>query len=269
MYFIYTFFVQVFLIGVDFKTEVLELSMRWLNSGIPGMGYHLWFMNVIIPFYAIAPLLILLRKKSSKIYSTLAFVWLVFSELNFYFGLVSFPWYLNFINYISFMMLGDILKNIILPKVNINRYIFLVSLFICICLEMILKISLINDNPIGVANFILHDTFRSNIVVDPSTQQIFNLIAAVSLFCFFYSVTFQKNYTKLANFCFYLYLAHYAIEEVCGVIIMKVIAIVKLNIAYDAWFMILIRALIVLVVASICVLVLNKLFKLLFKKELF
>jgi len=118
---------------------------------------------------------------------------------------------------------------------------------------MILKMSLINGNPIGIAELILNDGGRSYIVVDPSPQQAFNLIAAISLFCFFYSVKVENNYTKLADFSFYLYLAHYAIEGVCMSIICRINSVLNLNVANDIWFMIIVRALMVLIVSAICV----------------
>lgn len=270
IYFIYALIVHGPLMGVDLRTEFLVLVNRLLTTGIPGTGYHLWFMNVIIPFYVIAPILILLRKRNIKTYCILTIAWLIFSECNFYFSLVSFPWYLSFIDYVPFIMLGDILKNIILPKENSKYiYIFLIVFVICIVAEMIMKMSLINGAPIGISEFILHDATKSFVVVDPNTQQIINLLASVALFSFYYSVKVEKNYSRLADFCFYIYLIHFVLEEVCMYAIRKAIIIFELNIATDAWFMIIIRTLMVLIVASICIYILNKFCNLIFKKELF
>lgn len=267
------YFAFTFLVTGGFREDsynkFIELINGWLNSGIPGMGFHLWFMNAIVPFYLLAPLLITLRKKNIKIYCAIAILWIIFSECNYYFGLIYFPWYLAFLNYISYMMLGDIVKNIVMPRIKVNRIIFIVVFAILISAEMILKMSLIWGNPVAIAEFIMHDGSRTSVVVDPNTQQIINLFAAVMIFSFFYTVKVKKSYTRLADFCFYIYLSHYAIESVCKAVIIKAIAIIGLATSIEAWYMIIIRATMAFAVASICVLILNKIYYLVSKKELF
>lgn len=44
------------------------LLEKWIATGIPGNGYHLWFMSVIIFFYAVAPLLVALKNYYKNIY---------------------------------------------------------------------------------------------------------------------------------------------------------------------------------------------------------
>lgn len=44
------------------------LLEKWIATGIPGNGYHLWFMSVIIFFYAVAPLLVVLKNYYKNIY---------------------------------------------------------------------------------------------------------------------------------------------------------------------------------------------------------
>lgn len=268
-YFVSTFVFDIRFKGVDASEELSELIDKWLNFGIPGIGYHLWFMNALIPFYFIAPLLIFIRKKNIKIYFILSVTWIIFTELNFYLEIVEFPWYLSFISYGSFMMLGDLLKNFILPKINVNKYIFLLICSVCIATEIILKIALLKDAPISIAEFILHDGTNSSIVIDPNARQILNLLAAIMIFCFFNNIVVKRNFSKTANFCLYVYLVHYAIEWVCLKIIENTIRILNMNISTEMAYIFVIRALMSLALSSFCIILLNKIHYLLFKKQLY
>lgn len=248
------FYVSYYLIFNEsgIKAKLIEEANYWVQNGIAGNAYHLWFMNVIIPFYIVAPLLIYIRKKNIKMYFLISVAWFVFSECNFYFEIIKFPWYFSFLNYISFMLLGDIIKNIVLPKKQGNfRYVYIVLFIVCIVIEMILKMSLISGRAISFAEFVLHDGARSNIVVDPYTQQCINLFASVMIYCFFYTVKVNANFLHLADFCFYIYLIHYLLEDICLKVIYMALSAFGIYVSADILFIV--RACLVLFVSSMIV----------------
>ena len=84
---------------IDFVIEARSLA----KFGYPTRGWHLWYMYTFTEIYLLVPFLIMLKRRNRIIfYMTGAALFLrpfVFE--------ISLPWYLTFLNYLWFYILGD------------------------------------------------------------------------------------------------------------------------------------------------------------------
>lgn len=68
-YFCWDLFLRIKSNGfLDIGSYLSKSLAKWVTTGIPGNGYHLWFMNVIVFFYIIAPFLLFLKNNYKNIY---------------------------------------------------------------------------------------------------------------------------------------------------------------------------------------------------------
>lgn len=235
----------------NIKPFIISLFKNWIKTGIPGNGWHLWFMRVIIFFYIVAPLLVFVRYKHKKVYLFIFCFSLGFSIINFYTSFINLSWYLGWIFYIPLIMAGDIIKNE-LPKVK-YKYIVLILFVLFIGIEFFIKASLLKGNENTLLRFIIHDGTKTDIVVDPQNFQIFNLTASFLLFYFFKNLDVENNYGKLAEMCFYIYLIHYALEGIVGGKLINILSKININIILDSWYWILLRGTAVLITSFVLI----------------
>lgn len=84
---------------IDFGLEMNSLA----DFGYPTRGWHLWFMYAFVGVYLLVPILMMLKRKSRKIFygiGILLFIRPFIFEINF-------PWYLIFLNYLWLYIAGD------------------------------------------------------------------------------------------------------------------------------------------------------------------
>lgn len=165
----------------------------------------------------------------------------------FYIFKISFPYYIRWIFYLPVIMTGDLVKKINKKHSN-GFYFFIVAVFSVglFAVEYLLKLELLQNSKNQFAYFLIHDGARTNIVVDPGTFQIFNLLFSVCIFYLFSKLQIKKNLSKLAEMSFYVYLIHYVLEGIVLALMMK--ADIKLNLGFclDSFFGFFIRASLVL-----------------------
>lgn len=226
------------------------LLEKWIATGIPGNGYHLWFMSVIIFFYAVAPLLVALKNYYKNIYIYITLYIVAFGQ--FYIFEISSPYYIRWIFYLPVIMTGDLVKEI--NKEHSNRFLFftvLVFSIVLLTVEYLLKLELLQNSKNQFIYFLIHDGTRTNIVVDPETLQIFNLLFSVCIFYLFSNLQIKKNLLKLAEMSFYVYLIHYVLEGIVSALMMK--ANIKFNLGFhlDSFFGFFVRAILVLLLSCL------------------
>ncbi len=244
---------------------IISQIKNWIISGIPGNGWHLWFMRVIVFFYIIAPLLILARCKNKKMYILFFIICLIISIVNFYKSLINLNLYFNWIFYIPIIIAGDIIKNE-LPKLK-YKYGILILFSLLIGIEFIIKALIIKGNENTVLRYIIHDGTRTDIVVDPNTFQIFNLMASFLLFYYFKHLTVIKNRVVLAEMCFYIYLIHYALESIVNTKLIKILSKINIKIVQDSWYWILIRGSVVLLISFVFIYLCKAIYLFLLKRQ--
>lgn len=230
--------------------------LSWGKIGIPGNGWHLWFMRVIILFYAVAPLLILFREKNSKLYILIFCISALFSILNFYIFNISLPWFISWIFYLPLIVFGDIIKNY-MPKSKFTLLLFVIAIILK-CFEYYMKASILTGNGNDLYRNLLNDGSRTDIVVDPQNFQIFNLLASMLLFYCFKNISVKKNRSNFAELCFYIYLIHYELEGIIGGILLKLSSSMHLTLFEDSWYWLLLRGSTVLVVSLFIVVLCKK-----------
>ena len=115
-----------------------------------------------------------------------------------------------------------------------------------------MKLELLQKSKNQLAYFLIHDGTRTNIVVDPETLQIFNLLFSVCIFYLFSNLRIKKNLSKLAEMSFYVYLIHYVLEGIVLALMMK--SNIKFNLSFhlDSFFGFFIRASLVLLLSCVC-----------------
>jgi len=228
------------------------LLKKWISTGIPGNGYHLWFMSVIIFFYAVAPVLLFLKNAYKNIYIYIYITLYIIALGQFYVFEVNFPYYIRWIFYLPVIMTGDFIKEI--NKKYSNRFLFFIVAVFSVSLlgiEYLMKLELLQNSKNQLVYFLIHDGTRTNIVVDPGTFQIFNLLFSVCIFYLFSKLQIKKNLSKLAEMSFYVYLIHYVLEGIVLALMMK--ADIKLNLGFclDSFFGFFIRASLVLFLSCV------------------
>lgn len=252
------------------KTKGLEnlnisyLLKNWVKTGIPGNGWHLWFMRVIIFFYLVAPLLILLRKNERKLYIIIFSLGFVFAVLNFYFSFINFNWQLNWIFYIPLIIAGDIIKNF-LPKPKHTILLFFVIILL-MGIEFLIKSLILNGSENIFFRFIIHDGLRTDCVVDPANYQLFNLLASILIFYVFKNIKVKQNRNDFAELCFYIYLVHYALEGIINGILLRTFSVLNIEVITDSWYWIIIRGTLVLAVSYFIMFVCREVHILVFEK---
>ena len=165
----------------------------------------------------------------------------------FYIFEINFPYYIRWVFYLPVIMTGDLVKKINKKHSN-GFHFFIVAVFSVglFAVEYLLKLELLQNSKNQFAYFLIHDGTRTNIVVDPGTFQIFNLLFSVCIFYLFSKLQIKKNLSKLAEMSFYVYLIHYVLEGIVLALMMK--ANIKLNLGFclDSFFGFFIRASLVL-----------------------
>lgn len=222
------------------------LLKKWIATGIPGNGYHLWFMNVIIFFYAVAPVLLFLK----NIYKNIYIILYIIALGQFYIFEVNFPYYIRWIFFLPVIMTGDFIKEI--NKKHSNRFLFFIVAVFSVSLlgiGYLMKLELLQNSKNQLAYFLIHDGVRTNIVVDPGTLQIFNLLFSVCIFYLFSKLQIKKSFSKFAEMSFYVYLIHYVLEGIVLALMMK--ANIKFNFGFhlDSFFGFFVRAILVLLLS--------------------
>ena len=171
-------------------------------------GGQLWFMYIIIPFYIVAPLIILFRKKCKIGYMILTPILLVLSVLNYHLGFVAFPWYLNFISYLPVIMFGDVLKNFV-KAFKYDWIIYLILYLIVVSLQIYLKQSIVfggNRNEFAITLF--NEGSRTFGLRDPNTLEVMNITCGSLVFLIFKKIKINIDLSYLASLSYYIYLIH-------------------------------------------------------------
>lgn len=168
----------------------------------------------------------------------------------FYVFEVNFPYYIRWIFYLPVIMTGDFIKEI--NKKYSNRFLFFIVAVFSVSLlgiEYLMKLELLGNSKNQLAYFLIHDGVRTNIVVDPGTFQIFNLLFSVCIFYLFSNLQIKKSFSKLAEMSFYVYLIHYVLEGIVLALMMK--ANIKFNFGFhlDSFFGFFVRAIFVLLLS--------------------
>lgn len=252
LYILWDLFLKIKATGFsDSGIYFLQLIKKWISTGIPGSGYHLWFMWVIIGFYLIAPLLIWLKNNYNNIYIYIYITLYIAGIGVFYFCPRKLPYYINWIFYLPVIMTGDFIKQL---KNNHSKKInFLVAVFAVVLLvfEYFLKTLLLQGSENYLVKFLIHDGARSNIVVDPEAFQIFNLLFSVCVFFVFSGLKIKANLSKLAEISFYIYLVHYVLEGIVFGLMIKILSKSEINFSAESFAGFFIRALIVLFLSAV------------------
>ena len=149
-------------------------------------------------------------------------------------------------------MTGDFIKEI--NKKHSDRFLFFIAIVFSVGLmgiEYLMKLELLQKSKNQLAYFLIHDGIRANIVVDPETLQIFNLLFSVCIFYLFSNLQIKKNLSKLAEMSFYVYLIHYVLEGIVLALMMK--ANIKFNFGFhlDSFFGFFVRAILVLLLSCL------------------
>lgn len=149
-------------------------------------------------------------------------------------------------------MTGDIIKELKKYFGKKIKFAIIIVAVIFFAAEYFLKIQLLNDSKNQLIYFLIHDGYRSNIVVDPATLQIFNLAFSICVFCLFSSLKIKKNFSRLAEMSFYVYLIHYVLEGIVLSVMVKMMTKYGINFSIDSFCCFFVRGVIVLGISVVC-----------------
>lgn len=187
----------------------LEPIKNWI-LGAP--FYHMWYLYMLIGLYAVAPLLILLKKEiKQKTYLKLSVVLLILGAI------ISLHeqllWIIQFINYIGYFMIGSSLKEYFSnKKINIKIPLLIsgASFFMVFFItEIFVKYNLYNK------------TLYFYSYLSP-----FVIFGSISLYIVFLNININLDiFSKLAPHTFNIYLIHAGVLSIISIITFKILKI--------------------------------------------
>lgn len=251
LYFLYCIVISYYKDNSSNISNIVSLLIeRWIDVGIPGEGYHLWFMNILIPIYLFIPLISYVKHKSINIYYSIFIILFVFSEINFYFLNINTKWYFEFIYYIPFVILGDLVNSIIINnnnKISNNHLVLILTIILLV--EFSFKILSIAGYQSSFIALILNEKNKLYVINDPDSRQLLNLLASVVVFAIFKSINVNKDLHIMSDLMFYVYLIHFGLENIVNRTLVSIFNIFGLSIIEYPWYWLLIRGLIVFIIS--------------------
>lgn len=201
--------------------------------------YHMWYLYMLIGLYAVAPLLILLKKEiKQKTFLKLSIALLILGAIISSYDL---PWIIQFIKYIGYFMLGSSLKEYFFNrKNNIKRYLLisLTSFFMVFFItEIFVKYNLYNK------------TLYFYSYLSP-----FVILGSISVYIIFLNIDINLDiFNRLAPHTFNIYLIHAGILSAIQIVFFKI-----LKIDINPFWYILIMSLFIFYISYILSSIINK-----------